>query len=464
MKRYTTGFLEMDKIISKNISKPSSGVLITALGALISAGLFIQHTIVLGAWYTKTTLSDLILPFIVVTIAIKAKKGNPPVSEWGFKIIAILSFILLWMIVASINGYMVTGLWISWAWGTKLIGFCILIIYLCTSAVLSVDGLTKKVLLKTYVGTSYFVAIVSYARFLWEVNSASDIGSIAWRPIGFSENPNALAFILGSSLLIQFAASNEATIKSKWINITGCSFIMATIVLTGSRSTYLGLIITIPLIMIYRRCMKWRLFIVSIIIASMLLFNCTIDYSPFLKNIEGLAGITSIKKDNKIDWEPMGGKLEYAQRNPIVIDSGVAHRWQMTKIGLNIWSKNLIMGGGLGRFMVEYEKITGSNSALHTSIVWIGVEMGIIGLLGFAALVGMILKRAWSISKRHYAWEYRTTCLIIIYSLGASLGTEILYQRQIWFVIGLLICNDLLGPSGYRPIDESKITDSGAKI
>ena len=441
----------MSEIAGKNISTPSRRKVIVALGAIISSGLFVQHTITLGSWYTKTTLSDIVLPFMIMAIVIKAKKKDIGVSRWGFKIIALLTFIFLWLIVAFVNGYRETGMLISWAWGTKLNGFCILVAYMYTSAVLCVNELTKRVLLRAYVGTSYLVAAVSYLSFLWEVNSANNFDLIVWRPTGFSENPNALAFILGSALLIQFAASNEATIKSKWVNTTGCSFIIATVMLTGSRSTYLGLIFAIPLIMIYKKCIKWKAVIASIIIASILLFNCNVDYSASINNLESMVGVAKIKNDGKIDWEQKKNeKLHYAKRNPVVIDNGVQHRWQMTKIGLGIWSKNLIMGSGLGSFMVEYGKITGSNSVLHTSIVWIGVETGIIGLLAFAALVGVILKKAWTMSKKPSAWEYRTTCLIVVYSLGASLGTDILYQRQIWFILGMMMCNDLIRPSSYN--------------
>ena len=128
----------------------------------------------------------------------------------------------------------------------------------------------------------------------------------------------------------------------------------------------------------------------------------------------------------------------------MVIDTGLKHRWDMTKIGLNLWSKNPIMGSGLGSFLVEYEKKTGMSSVLHTSVVWVAVETGIIGLIAFTTFIGLILQKAWHKARRNNSWEHRIACLIIIYSFGASFGTEILYQRQIWFVLGMMMCNDLV--------------------
>ena len=415
------------------------------LGALMCAGLFLQHTVILGSWYTKTTFSDLVLPIIIVAIAIKIKRENIKISSWGTKILSIASFISIWLLVACINGYIETKIILSWAWGSKMIGFFILIAYMCTGAVLCMDKSAEKIALKTYVYSSYFVAVASYTRFLWEINITSDANSIAYRPIGFSENPNALAFILGSALIIQIAGSNESTIKSKWVNLTGAGFTLATIMLTGSRSTYLGLMFAVPLIVIYIRDIKWKMLITSGIIASLLIFNCSFDYSHIAKILNNKAVTVSVAEKNNSDWENL--KLQYAKRNPIVIDTGVAHRWEMTKIGLDIWSKNPIMGSGLGSFLIEYTKKTGMSSVLHTSIIWLAVETGIIGLFAFATLIGLIIKRAWTQSRRHNGWEYKIVLLIIAYSLGASFGTEIIYQRQIWFIIGMLMSNDLITPS-----------------
>ena len=220
--------------------------MIIILGALMCAGLFIQHTVTLGNWLAKTTLSDFIIPFIFVPIAIKTKLENTKISNWGIKALAMLLFIWIWMLIACVNGYIETEIFISWAWGTKLIGFFILIVYMCTGAALCVNEIAKKVLLRTYIYSTYFVATASYLRFLWEMNSGINLDSIAYRPIGFSENPNALAFLLGSSLIIQIACSKEVYIKSRLVNTAGFAFTISTIFLTGSRSTYLGLLFAIP--------------------------------------------------------------------------------------------------------------------------------------------------------------------------------------------------------------------------
>ena len=445
MKRFTTEYWEMNEINTTNSFTPSQERLIIILGALMCAGLFIQHTVTLGNWHTKTTLSDLILPFVFISIAIKTKVENRQVSKWGIKVLAILLFICIWLIIACFNGYIQTQTIISWAWGTKLIGFFILLAYMITGAALCVDELAKKLLLRTYMCATYFVAIASYLRFLWEMNSGFNVDSVAFRPIGFSENPNALAFILGSSLIMQIAISKEFAIKSRFVNSTGLAFTIATIILTGSRSTYLGLLFSIPLLFIYKNCIKWKTIVAGGLITSVLIFNCSLDYSPIMKNLNNSTNTVRLGEESKIDLQEI--KLDYAKKNPIVIDSGVIHRLEMTRIGLDLLSKNPIVGSGVGSFLVEYGKKTGSSSVLHTSIVWIAVETGIIGLLAFAALIGLIMKKAWTKSRWTQGWEYRIVCLIITYSFGASFGMEILYQRQIWFVLGMMICNDLIKSS-----------------
>ena len=98
------------------------------------------------------------------------------------------------------------------------------------------------------------------------------------------------------------------------------------------------------------------------------------------------------------------------------------------------------MGIGLGGFLWSHRS---SNDPLrgiqiHATPLWLLVETGIVGLALFAAFYFAVMR---ALLWRNGKWEKDPVLIGIAAALVvmgvASIGTEILYQRYLWFLAGL---------------------------
>lgn len=71
------------------------------------------------------------------------------------------------------------------------------------------------------------------------------------------------------------------------------------------------------------------------------------------------------------------------------------------EVALNIWAKNLIFGSGAGNYMellYRYGYGWTNDVIVHNTILWIGSETGIIGLIGFYGAVIAAMRRYWRLA------------------------------------------------------------------
>ena len=93
-------------------------------------------------------------------------------------------------------------------------------------------------------------------------------------------------------------------------------------------------------------------------------------------------------------------------------------RLQGFEVALYIWSKNWLVGSGAGNYIeLLYKYSYGWNYDLivHNTILWIGSEMGILGLIGFYGAIIAAMRRYWRL-----AFGPRT--LIAYVSFGAFIA------------------------------------------
>lgn len=398
--------------------------IVTWLAVVVAVTIQILTTIHIGTTPVRIAVSDLVLPvgaLIAAVIFVKARLRRPDWVVSHLDLMLIAFFALLG--ISCLIGWHRSGAFITWAWGPKFVGFGVLIAYLILGALIAEAGAkARERALLAFLATTWTIAFLALVRFFIEINGATPFGAMAFRPIGFSDNPNAFAILLGTALILQLLAMPVATGALRIMAALGLAAMIAALFLTGSRSAYLGLILATPAIVFFYRRLDLRTVLLGAALTPLLVLVVTQNLDLFRE-----AGAPVVLNP-----------LDYATRNAAVLDGGVLERLRTTEMALQLWREAPLLGIGIGGFMHQYAQATGGGLfALHTSALWLLVEMGIVGLGFFAA---MFVALFWGIqrrARREGDGISAALCAILLFAAGASVGTEIIYQRHLWFLIGL---------------------------
>lgn len=400
--------------------------IVALLGVAVAIGVQILTTIHVGSTPVRVAIADLVVPagaLLAAGVFFAARLRRP---RWVIPHLdAMLLGFLLLLGVSCLIGWQRSGAFIAWAWGPKFIGFGVLIAYLLVGALVAEAGEKARArAILAFLATSWAICVSALLRFFVEINGALPFGDMAFRPVGFSDNPNAFAFLVGTALLLQLLAAPRSSGASRALAALGLAAMVAALFLTGSRSVYLGFAFAAPAVAFFHRRLDWRTIILGAALAPVLVFAATQDFGLFRTAISAAPVVAD--------------PLAYATRNAIVIDGGVSERVETTRMALALWREAPLLGVGVGGFMHQYAQATGGGLfALHTSALWLLVETGIVGLTYFAAMFAALLRGVQKRARGEGDGMSAALCAILLFAAGASIGTEIIYQRQLWFVIGL---------------------------
>jgi O-antigen ligase len=101
--------------------------------------------------------------------------------------------------------------------------------------------------------------------------------------------------------------------------------------------------------------------------------------------------------------------------------------------GLALFLSNPLFGAGLGAFIGDQVRTTGTPLIIHSTPVWLLAETGIAGFAVFMATAGRIVVTEWP---RRALRPARFLILILgILALMSELH-ELLYQRGFWLLLG----------------------------
>jgi O-antigen ligase len=126
------------------------------------------------------------------------------------------------------------------------------------------------------------------------------------------------------------------------------------------------------------------------------------------------------------------------QMDRLEMTSSVHARIDHATQALAMWREHPIVGIGLGTFYhAELAKGPELASTIHTTLLWLLVETGIVGFLLFS-IFGIALLRALLRRPLNEVEPAQIAVFLALITIGAaSIGTEILFQRYLWFLIGL---------------------------
>ena len=74
---------------------------------------------------------------------------------------------------------------------------------------------------------------------------------------------------------------------------------------------------------------------------------------------------------------------------------------------------------------------------LHASFLWVIVEMGVIGICLFSVLFINLFRRLLKNADTHNRYITTGIAGVLLVMLGSSVGTEVLYQRYLWILLGI---------------------------
>lgn len=223
---------------------------------------------------------------------------------------------------------------------------------------------------------------------------------------GLLIDPNAYGGLLVLSFIIQILTfyTDKPLVKGKLGKLTNLSLAVG-IILTFSRSAWLGLFLAYLTILAYRPRYAFRIAMLFLLAFVIVLILFGIDFLPILTHM-------STRSANSIDA-----------------------RVKLVNDAIPMFLNNPIFGIGLGSFY----KIKGI--IIHNTPLWFLAEFGI---LGFTVFLGFVLRFIYWGFKTYKMNRPKEKPIIIglilahVAMLGLSMGIEAFYQRHWWFIMALL--------------------------
>jgi len=436
-------------------------VLAWVVPLLAATSVFFQLYIPVGKGELNVNLADPLAIvggalFVVSAVAYARQWPAWRLSWFNTHILAITAVLA----VALLHGAAAFG-WTTWALTNRFVGWFILLGYGATGALIANrgdhDGVT--ILLRTF--SAVACSIITLELFLvilstFGIELPHEV--LFLRVAGFAQNPNAFAFQILLALCATFAADFRPRIAT--LTLAVC---LVGIWFAASRAV----IIALPFVIgtaVYLRLLTPRRLVTSAILAvcfvtvmAMMPAIASVSFGLFsaLKllavwlaseayHLSLLASHSIIGIPDTIPPAPPWPDFQWPQvASPAPrynVGSGTetsdTERVTSWKGALRIIADYPIFGGGLGRFVSEHLRDTGSMLVIHSTPLWILAELGIVG---FAIVIGLFGRVFFAEFKRGRNGNHVAAFLVLLLmSIGiVSLVHELFYQRTFWLLFGV---------------------------
>lgn len=394
------------------------------LSVLLAVSFHFLTTVSLGGLSLRVGSSDLLLPVLCLIFLREWFRLGRPALTWRLPHLHTWLFLLtVWLLVSLVVGYVHIGAWDRWALFNKMVGWFILLAYFLVGGwvVYSRNSGEPRVFLKAYLIAGWAISVYCIVIYTlsWHDVIPVDYGG---RFQGFSDNSNAFGCIVAVMLALQLPYMANGRLFSPWVHRVGFAVAALALVFAGSRSAFLGLACAVPVLLATRqvnlRETLWGFGIGGAIVSVLL-------YAPL-----------AIQDNVAADTKAVAKKEFYVLRGYQLQDSGVLTRLQVSQDAIRLWRQSPMIGVGLGRFYWE-ERRVGHTLVIHTTLLWLLTETGVIGMmlfLSFFLVCAGAIVRPWRWGT-HDPFQMGMLAVLIVVA-GASVGTEMMYQRHVWFLLG----------------------------
>jgi uncharacterized membrane protein YbhN (UPF0104 family) len=387
--------------------------LITAVLAVIFMCFQIRIPILNGTLTLNP--ADIIALIVAINALILAYIGNKIFQFWSNNMMWTGIFCFACMIaIAWFIGWINFGS-NEWAFTNRLLGLISVLSFLLLGACLrqylsqTEQQMIFKIMMFTFITTSIVQICISthlpqsvFVFFNWK-------GMLS----GFVGDRNAFSFL--GLILIALVAStftrDQHAFPMQKIIFIFIGIILATVVISGSRTGWVGTVILAASLFLFSR--KGFLYAgasFAILISTFLLlqdFNSS-EYKITFASNRGFEDLQKLSNLRYLTWIT----------------------------GLNFFIDNPFFGAGLG---ASIEKI---DIVIHNLYLWVAGEMGLVGILLCLPISYAVLKQAFPGLLKNPS-IYQISLLLFLLVFGAfSLTHDIIYQRILWFGIGYFMANE----------------------
>jgi hypothetical protein len=417
----------------------------------IAVSLQILVTFPVGTAGLRVAAADLLIGPIFLGMAMLSWSHGVVVPSLASRRTVLLCFALLTCVItlALIHGRLNIGEWRPWPLINRWIGWWVLLAYFAVGAWMRtlceerlIDQAIKVLLVFSWI-------TVAYSAVLYEIFLMGTAELNYPRLSGFFDNPNAYGCALAVLIMLQLSHMRVEKLFSWRVHALGLSLLLLGLILSGSRSAWIGAAAGSLLLFAVHQ-IRMRDAMVTACGAVLLLVT-----------VYGIASIniaTSAETGELL--ARMHDAAESARSRVYIVrdydDSGIAHRVKLNKKAMEYWGDSPVIGIGLGAFYerVKTEGQIAPPATLHTTALWLLTETGIVGLAAFvgvfAVLLTVLIGTARSRAPGTSPIEIGVAAGILVVAV-ASVGTDLLYQRHIWWLAGLALAQPLRTSSPTHP-------------
>jgi O-antigen ligase len=389
-----------------------TSVLDWSLPLVAATAVFFQIYIPAGGSPLSVNLADPVVVIAAVLFGLRYSGKNWP--TWLFPHTATYVAAATAVIFASLlHGWASFG-WTDWAFVNKGLGWLILLCYGATGALIvfraQLGGF--ELLLRTFAATGASIACIDVgSTVLSQMGISVFSGFAEYRIFGFSQNPNAFAFmlllVLAAAIVLQ--ARPAVRIGLMIVALLGIWF-------AGSRAGFIAAPIVLGAALIMGVALRPLLIAVGATVAF----------------IAGVAGLSWLL--------PLLGQVSEAGRVFVLIrqDDSVAtyQHLQTIEQGLAMFMAHPVFGAGLGAYMNGQILTMGTPLVIHSSAVWLLAETGIIGFSVFLAAAYSLC----TVAIRRRGEPAALLLLLMLCALAImSFAHELMYQRAFWILLGAVL-------------------------
>jgi len=411
------------------------GALAFFSGIAIAVLVGFQVRIPTGSGELTVNLADPVAFLAAISFLIIWYRSYLHHAVWRIKGLAPAMVLFAVMIVYGWTyGYVHYGA-IDWASFNRGLGFLVLLAYLFSGSMVTaffgrraIRLIVRAILISTL---CILVLYVSTIDFL----DKDTIRNLRWRSFlfnGLIGNRNALAFVL--TLVLSTALAIKEPILGRW-RPTAISLIFFLLLICGSRTGIIaaGLLVAVAMYFRYFSVKELVQTLIATVAISLLHFLITqfltyvlVHDANIPTSAKGTSGASVLKS--------MDAKL---------LSKIHSDRVASYKLGLEMWLENPVFGAGMGAFISKYMNDFRVPLTIHNSGLWILAEMGLAGLVLFLSLPLAILAHIRRKYCRNFQWDDFALLLCLVSTVVFSQGHDILYQRILWFMLGLLAANKI---------------------
>ena len=414
--------------------------------------------------FIRVTAADLVMPPLLLLAAFEITRHGANRYLAGLQGIWIsLALITAWLAIAMVIGRITTDQWLLWGVVNKFAGwFALLGFFGLGLVVVRIDGnVLLPIFLKTLFVSAWLIAAWGVVWFVgvrlgWSLPGSDspncdlrylyfdaarrgDLPNIRLFPMssqpecggrlnGFMANPNAYGYFVAVVAALQIPFLKRNALFPASLHSLGLGIALTALVLSGSRSAWLGFAFGLALLA-YLREIPFKRLAASTAVALLFLGLGAAASSPDLLR--------------KLGHEPNAERIRqsYFLSSQIAPSesSSVTLRLEQAQQAFDLWLSSPVVGTGLGRFLWEQRHGDAETpSTVHNTGLWLLAETGIVGAALVVGFFLISLRILWPAKDRiggDDPFRVGVASVLLVFA-GASIGMEAMYQRHLWFLLG----------------------------